>query len=106
MLAEGVGFASQVCAPESKLTWSLDQVYHERVKTVLISEFKAKCIQLLKEVQKNGKPLTVTLRGEPIARVEPVPKPSKRIRLGTMKGRIEIKGDIIRSDLEKDWLER
>ena len=76
------------------------------MKTVLISEFKAKCIQMLKEVQKNRKPLTVTLRGEPIARVEPIAKGPKRIRLGKLKGRIEIKGDIIRSDMEKDWLEQ
>jgi prevent-host-death family protein len=74
------------------------------VKTVLISEFKAKCIKMLKEVQKNGKPITVTLRGEPIARVEPVVKPKKRVRLGALKGWMEIKGDIIHSDLEKDWL--
>lgn len=74
------------------------------MKTVLISEFKAKCIQMLKEVQKNGKPLTVTLRGEPIARVEPVAKaPSKKRRLGALRGRMIIKGDIIKSDFDQDW---
>lgn len=75
------------------------------VKTVLISEFKSKCIKMLKEVQKSGEPLTVTLRGEPIARVEPiVQEPVTRRQLGALKGWIEIKGDIIRSDMEKDWL--
>jgi prevent-host-death family protein len=75
------------------------------MKTVLISEFKAKCIQMLKDVQKNGKPLTVTLRGKPIARVEPVTSPrTKARRLGALRGWMEIKGDIIRSDMEKDWL--
>ena len=73
------------------------------MKTVLISEFRAKCIKMLKEVQKNGKPLLVTLRGEPIARVEPVAKGKKR-QLGALKGRMIIKGDIIKSDFEKDWL--
>ena len=73
------------------------------MKTVLISEFKAKCIKMLKEVQKNGKPLLVTLRGEPIARVEPVAKGKKRY-LGALKGRMIIKGDIIKSDFEKDFL--
>ena len=73
------------------------------MKTVLISEFKAKCIQMLKEVQKHGKPLLVTLRGEPIARVEPVAKGKKR-QLGALKGRMIIKGDIIKSDFEKDFL--
>jgi prevent-host-death family protein len=75
------------------------------VKTVLISEFKAKCIKMLKEVQKNGKPLTVTLRGKPIVRVEPISNsPAKKRRLGALKGWMEIRGDIIRSDMEKDWL--
>ncbi len=72
------------------------------MKTVLISEFKARCIKMLKEVQKNGKPLLVTLRGEPIARVEPVAKGKKR-QLGALKGRMIIKGDIMKSDFEKDW---
>jgi prevent-host-death family protein len=70
---------------------------------VLISEFKAKCIKMLKEVQKSGKPLMVTLRGEPIARVEPVPKPAKAPRLGQLKGWIKIKGDIVNTGFEDDW---
>ena len=74
------------------------------MKTVLISEFKAKCIWLLKNVQKTKEPILVTLRGEPIARVEPVGKPKKRVRLGVLKGSMEIKGEIVHSDMEKDWL--
>jgi len=74
------------------------------MKTVLVSEFKAKCIGLLKNVQKTREPIVVTLRGEPIARVEPVVKPTKRVRLGALKGWMKIKGDIIRSDIEKDFL--
>ena len=76
------------------------------MKTVLISEFKAKCIKMLKEVHKNGKPLTVTLRGEPIVRVEPIRVEKRKPRLGTMKGRMIIKGDIIHSDMEDDWAEQ
>lgn len=73
------------------------------MKTVLISEFKAKCIQMLKDVQKNGQPLTVTLRGKPIVRVEPIRKEPRRVRLGALKGSIQIRGDIIHSDFDKDW---
>jgi len=77
------------------------------VKTVLISEFKAKCVGMLKQVQKSGQPLTVTLRGRPIARVEPVVqhKPGKR-PLGTMRGRLKIKANIVRSDFEGDFVAR
>ena len=76
------------------------------MKTVLISEFKAKCIKMLKEVHKNGRTLTVTLRGEPIVRVEPIRVEKRKPRLGTMKGRMIIKGDIIHSDMEDDWAEQ
>jgi prevent-host-death family protein len=74
------------------------------MKTILVSEFKAKCISLLKQVQKTKKPLVVTLRGKPLARVEPIVQPKKRVRLGALKGWMEIKGDIIHSNMEKDWL--
>ncbi|PYK39017.1 MAG: type II toxin-antitoxin system prevent-host-death family antitoxin [Verrucomicrobia bacterium] len=74
------------------------------MKTILVSEFKAKCIGLLKQVQKTKKPLVVTLRGKPLARVEPIVQPKKRVRLGALKGWMEIKGDIIHSNMEKDWL--
>ena len=73
------------------------------MKTVLISEFKAKCIQMLKDVHKNRKPLTVTLRGKPLVRIEPVADEPKGVRLGALKGWIKIKGDIVKADFEKDW---
>ena len=74
------------------------------MKTIPVSEFKAKCIGLLKEVQKTKKPLVVTLRGKPLALVEPIVQPKKRVRLGALKGWMEIKGDIVHSTMEKDWL--
>ena len=74
------------------------------MKTIPVSEFNAKCIGLLKEVQKTKKPLVVTLRGKPLARVEPIVQPKKRVRLGALKGWMEIKGDIVRSDIERDFL--
>ena len=43
-------------------------------------------------------------RDEPIAHMGPIAKPKKRVRLGALKGWMEIKGDIIHSDMEKDWL--
>ncbi len=76
------------------------------MKTVLVSEFKAKCIGLLKEVKKTGKPLTVTLRGEPLVRVEPIHTEKRAPRLGTLKGQMTIKGDVIKSDMEDDWAEQ
>ena len=33
----------------------------------------------------------------------PIAQPKSRVRLGTLKGWMEIKGDIIHSDMEDDW---
>ena len=41
------------------------------MERVLISEFKARCIELIKRVQATRQPLIVTLRGQPVAKVVP-----------------------------------
>ncbi len=45
------------------------------LKTVPAGEFKARCLALLDEVAETGKPLLVTKRGKPVARVVPVEAP-------------------------------
>lgn len=73
------------------------------MKTMVISEFKAKCIAVLREAQRNGEPLLVTRRGRPLARVEPIPETASERRLGLHRGRMRIRGDIVHSSSEDDW---
>jgi len=73
------------------------------MKTMLISDFKAKCIAVLKEVQREGEPVVVTLRGRPLARVEPVRDDARRKRLGALKGSMRIRRDLLRCDTTGDW---
>ena len=73
------------------------------MKTMLVSDFKAKCIAVLKEVQRSGEPVVVTLRGRPVARVEPVANGGHRKQLGVLKGRMRIRRDLIRTDTTRDW---
>ncbi|MDA0347614.1 MAG: type II toxin-antitoxin system Phd/YefM family antitoxin [Verrucomicrobia bacterium] len=73
------------------------------MKTILISEFKARCIAILKEAQRTREPVLVTRRGHPLARIEPVydnPPPRK---FGALKSRMRIKGDIVHSDFDSEW---
>ena len=64
--------------------------------TVPVSEFKAKCLALLEQVKKTGKPLSITRRGELIAQVIPPPPPSKPASwLGCLESTVEIKGDMV-----------
>ena len=55
------------------------------MKTMLVSEFKAKCIAVLKEVERSGEPVVVTMRGRPMARVERFPTEAPVKRLGALK---------------------
>jgi prevent-host-death family protein len=73
------------------------------MKTMLISDFKAKCIAVLKEVARSGEPVVVTLRGRPMARVEPFTDSASGKRLGTLKGKMNIRRDLSRVDTTKDW---
>jgi len=41
-------------------------------KIVGIAEFKAHCIRLLRELERDGQPITVTKRGKPVAVVGPM----------------------------------
>ena len=42
------------------------------MKTMVISDFKAKCIAVLKNAQHDGEPLMITWHGHPLAKVVPV----------------------------------
>ncbi len=73
------------------------------MKEVAISEFKAKCLSILDEVQKTKKPIRVTRFGKPVAEVvPPVPQETVGSWLGSMKGQIEILGDIVSPASDED----
>jgi hypothetical protein len=73
------------------------------MKTMVISEFKAKCIRLVKDVNRRKQPLLITLRGIPVATVEPIRNQTGKRVLGSMKGSMKISGDIVESDFSGDW---
>ena len=73
------------------------------MRTMLVFEFKAKCIATLKEVQRTRRPIMITLRGKPLAAVQPVFDRAHKKRLGGLKGRMVIRRDLLRVDTTKDW---
>ena len=70
---------------------------------MVVSEFKAKCIALLREAQRTGESILVTRRGRPIARVEPVREIRSERPLGVYRGRMALHGDIVQADSSSDW---
>ncbi len=72
---------------------------HVTVTIVMIDkipagEFKAKCLKVLDEVQRQRKQVVITKRGKPVAMLVPVPDRRESI-IGSMKGTMEILGDIV-----------
>ena len=74
-------------------------------ETIPISKFKATCLRLLDNINKTGKSIIVTRKGEPIALVTPPPPPPKPDHwLGCMKDQIKIIGNILNPAVdENDW---
>jgi antitoxin (DNA-binding transcriptional repressor) of toxin-antitoxin stability system len=70
------------------------------MKSLAVSEFKAKCIAELKTLQENGEELVITLRGQPLARVVPI---CDARQLSTQAGSMEIRRDLVASDLDDDF---
>jgi antitoxin (DNA-binding transcriptional repressor) of toxin-antitoxin stability system len=73
------------------------------MKSMAISEFKSKCIAVLKDAQRSGRGLIVTWHGQPLARIEPITGNSGKRKLGTFRGRMTIIGDIGNIDTSADW---
>jgi prevent-host-death family protein len=72
-------------------------------QTFPISEFKAKCIAIMRRVHRTGVPVVVTVRGKPLATIDPIVDVPRVRRLGGQAGSIEIRGDIVGTDLAGDW---
>lgn len=72
---------------------------------IAISEFKAKCIHLIKTAAENDEEFLITLRGKPMARVTGIPTVRHRVLGGQREALIDnIPDDILlTSDLENDW---
>jgi prevent-host-death family protein len=64
-------------------------------------EFKAKCLKILDEVQRQRKQVTILKRGKPVAKLIPVTERSASF-VGSMKGSMEILGDIL-APIDVEW---
>ncbi len=62
-------------------------------KTITATEFKAKCLKILDELGPRG--IVVTKRGQPVAKVTPVRPVDNTKLIGSMKGKVVIRGDIL-----------
>lgn len=73
------------------------------MQEIAISEFKAKCLSILEEVEKTKLPIRITRHGKPVAEVIPSkPVMDRAAWIGSMKDSMEILGDIISPASDED----
>ena len=74
------------------------------MESIGVTEFKARCLEVLEEVRQSGRAVTVTRSGKAVARIEPPAVRAKKRKLGAMRGTATIVGDIVGPiSTEADW---
>ncbi|OGI48730.1 MAG: hypothetical protein A3E57_06035 [Candidatus Muproteobacteria bacterium RIFCSPHIGHO2_12_FULL_60_33] len=71
-------------------------------KTIKVSEFKAKCLQLMEEIKQTGEEIVITKNGVPVCKLAPAKHKPKTL-FGAHRGRIIVKGDIVAGALDAEW---
>lgn len=73
------------------------------MKTIAAAQFKARCLKVMDEVHTRRKPILITKRGKPLAKLVPAEEKPEEI-FGSLAGKIEILGDIVSSITPiEDW---
>jgi prevent-host-death family protein len=69
----------------------MTMVMHEKIPA---GEFKAKCLQVLDEVQRLRMQVVITKHGKPVAKLVPLDEHAESF-VGSMQGTMDILGDIV-----------
>ncbi len=90
---------------EKDLVTSQLVMYNKAMETstdMPISEFKAKCLGVVDDIAHTGAAITLTKRGQPVARVIPIESVTAPLK-DTWAGAVRITGDLVAFDLAADW---
>jgi prevent-host-death family protein len=73
------------------------------MKTMAAGEFKARCLEVMDQVNATRTPVVITKRGKPVAKLVPAEE-FRATAFDSLKGKIEIVGDIISPVIPpEDW---
>lgn len=76
------------------------------MQEIAISEFKAKCLAILEQVEKTKQPIRITRHGKPVAEVIPsTPIVDRAALMGSMRDSIKILGDIVSPVIDLNEIE-
>jgi prevent-host-death family protein len=74
-----------------------------QTRVVSATEFKAKCLAFLDEIEKRGEPITITRRGLPVAVLGPLRRRAWKSPRNSWAGKARIVGDIVNADTSDLW---
>jgi prevent-host-death family protein len=77
------------------------KIMKERVLSA--SEFKAKCLACLGEIEQFGEPITITRRGRPVAVLGPAKRTVLKSPRNSLAHKGKIVGDIVNQDTSALW---
>ena len=77
----------------------MTSVILEGMRTINAAKFKEQCLSLLDNPGSEG--IVITKRGKPVAKLIPIRSDCIEL-IGSMKGRIKVKGDIFSTGLKWD----
>jgi prevent-host-death family protein len=72
-------------------------------RVVNATEFKAKCLAFLDQIEDRGGTITITKRGRPMAVLGPVRSGAWKSPAGAWAGKLRIVGDIANVDTSEHW---
>jgi prevent-host-death family protein len=74
-----------------------------RTRVVSATEFRAKCVALLDEIEQRGGLITITRRSRPAAVLGPAKKKAWKSPANSLAGKATIVGDIVNVDMSDLW---
>lgn len=69
---------------------------------ITAGKFKAECLKIMDDVQRNRHEIIITKYGKPVAKLVGIEPKSKKSLYGLLKNTVVIKGDII-GPIEEKW---
>jgi prevent-host-death family protein len=73
----------------------------DRIRRVAAADFNANCLRLMDEVPRQRRPILITKRGKPVAKLAPIEEEPIDL-FGRMAGSIKICGDIV-GPIDAGW---
>lgn len=58
------------------------------MRSMAATEFKAKCLRVIKQMKTDREPVTITNRGQPVAVLSPLPPGGDQTLVGAMRGSV------------------